>query len=156
MEHTSEVLHHEGHVHHDAEAGKKEVKKITLYLSVLTILELIVGYYMYSAKIEEGAFRSFLKTLIIIMMMWKATYIVGYFMHLKHEIRNFLMTIVVPLFLFIWFIIAFLADGHSYNNLRNKYDKAYVERSKMKMEVKEHESHEKEHAAGEEKTGELH
>jgi hypothetical protein len=29
------------------------------------------------------------------------------------------MTIVVPLILFVWFIIAFLADGESWKNLRN-------------------------------------
>lgn len=30
-----------------------------------------------------------------------------------------MMTIVVPLVLFVWFIIAFLADGNSWKNLRN-------------------------------------
>jgi hypothetical protein len=40
-------------------------------------------------------------------------------MHLGDEIRNFIMTIVVPLLLFVWFIIAFLADGDSWKNLRN-------------------------------------
>ena len=40
-------------------------------------------------------------------------------MHLGDEIRNFIMTIVVPLVLFVWFIIAFLADGNSWKELRN-------------------------------------
>ena len=40
-------------------------------------------------------------------------------MHLGDEIRNFIMTIVVPLVLFVGFIIAFLADGNSWKNLRN-------------------------------------
>jgi hypothetical protein len=40
-------------------------------------------------------------------------------MHLGDEIRNFIMTIVVPLILFVWFIIAFLADGNSWKNMRN-------------------------------------
>jgi hypothetical protein len=31
------------------------------------------------------------------------------------------MTIIVPLMLFVWFIIAFLADGDSWKNLRNTY-----------------------------------
>jgi hypothetical protein len=42
-------------------------------------------------------------------------------MHLGDEIRNFIMTIIVPLMLFVWFIIAFLADGDSWKNLRNTY-----------------------------------
>jgi hypothetical protein len=37
------------------------------------------------------------------------------------------MTIVVPLMLFIWFIIAFIADGNSYKKLRNTYDLHFKE-----------------------------
>ena len=42
------------------------------------------------------------------------------------------MTIVVPLMLFIWFILAFLGDGNSYKNLRNKYDPYYKEKTSGK------------------------
>jgi len=42
-------------------------------------------------------------------------------MHLGDEIRNLIMTIVVPLLLFIWFIAAFLWDASSWKNLRNEY-----------------------------------
>jgi hypothetical protein len=56
-------------------------------------------------------------------------------MHLGDEIRNMIMTIVVPLMLFIWFIIAFVYDGNSYKNLRNNYDK-YFHESTMPAEHK--------------------
>lgn len=65
-------------------------------------------------------------------MLAKAFYITAYFMHLGHELRNMIMTIVVPLGLFIWFIIAFLYDGSSYKNLRNEYDKGFQERTTKK------------------------
>jgi cytochrome c oxidase subunit IV len=45
------------------------------------------------------------------LTLLKAGYIVAIFMHLGDELRNFLITIMIPLVLFIWFIIAFLADG---------------------------------------------
>jgi cytochrome c oxidase subunit IV len=132
------VVHHEGH----ADNTKKEIVRITIYLSILTLVELVIGFYMYKAAIEEGLFKHFLKGVIVVLMMWKAIYIVGYFMHLKHEVRNLIMTIVVPLFLFIWFIIAFLADGNSYKNLRNKYDRFHVEKAAMKALPQEgHEAH---------------
>ena len=35
-------------------------------------------------------------------------------MHLGDEVRNLIMTIVVPLLLFVWFIAAFLWDGDSW------------------------------------------
>jgi hypothetical protein len=53
-------------------------------------------------------------------------------MHLGHELRNMIMTIVVPLGLFVWFIIAFLYDGNSFKNLRNTYDPSYKERTMEK------------------------
>jgi hypothetical protein len=78
------------------------------------------------------------KITIIVLMLAKAYYIVGYFMHLKHEVRNLIMTIIVPLALFIWFIAAFLYDGNSFRNLRNNYDRHFNEQSKVKVQPKEH------------------
>lgn len=137
MDNTASVHHHEEH----AGGGTKEIKRITIYLSVLTIVELIIGYYMFKAELADGFFKHFLKGVIIVLMMWKAMYIVGYFMHLKHELRNMILTIIIPLFLFIWFIIAFLADGNSYKNLREKYDPYHVEKAKLPAPA--HEGHEK-------------
>ena len=67
------------------------------------------------------------KGAVCILTLAKAYYIVSVFMHLGDEIRNMIMTIVVPLLLFVWFIGAFIWDGSSYKNLRNKYDAHYKE-----------------------------
>jgi hypothetical protein len=91
--------------------------------------------------------RLAIKGSIVILMMAKAFYIVAYFMHLKHELKNLIMTIVVPLGLFIWFITAFLYDGNSFRNLRNTYDPYFKERSTIKVEKKE-EGHGAGHEAG--------
>jgi cytochrome c oxidase subunit IV len=48
----------------------------------------------------------------------KAFFIVAEFMHLRHEVKNLIMTILIPLLLFVWFVIAFLADGDSWKNMR--------------------------------------
>ena len=122
---------HEEH-HHDTVA---EIKKVTLILSVLTIVELILGFWMIG--ITAPASRLAIKGVIVILMMAKAFYIVAYFMHLKHELKNLIMTIVVPLALFIWFIAAFLSDGNSFRNLRNNYDPHFKEQATIKVEAKE-------------------
>jgi len=142
MEHTHEVHgeHHGG--------GTKEVIKITIFLTVLTLVELAIGFYMYKAALPDTFFKHFLKGVICILMLWKAFYIVAYFMHLKHELRNMIMTIVVPLLLFVWFITAFLYDGNSFRNLRNTYDRHFKESSSVKAPVQEHET---EHKEGEKK-----
>jgi hypothetical protein len=44
---------------------------------------------------------------------------------------------VVPLGLFIWFITAFLADGNSFKNYKNKWDQSHHDRSKEKMQTQE-------------------
>jgi len=113
-----------------------EIKKVTIILSVLTIVELILGFWMIG--MESKALVLGVKGTIIILMMAKAFYIVAYFMHLKHEVKNLIMTIVVPLTLFIWFIVAFLADGNSFRNLRNTYNPYYKEQSTIKVEQPAH------------------
>jgi len=124
--------------HGDYAAIKKEIWKITWILSILTLIELSLGFWMYLKPEMSHTMKWALKGAIIILMLAKGFYIVAYFMHLKHEIRNLIMTIVLPLILFIWFIIAFLYDGHSYNQLKNNYDRHYHEQSKVKAITTEH------------------
>jgi cytochrome c oxidase subunit IV len=134
MENIQEVTHHH---HFDREASKKEVIRVTIILTVITLIELALGFWLMS--IEAQFLRHLIKGFICIFMLAKAFYIVGYFMHLKHELRNMIMTIVVPLLLFVWFIIAFLADGNSYKELKNKYDAHHLEESKTKVAPPVHE-----------------
>jgi cytochrome c oxidase subunit 4 len=118
------------HHHSDDATFKKRVKRTTIILSVVTVIELAFGLIIYNLH-KGNADRDFLilmiKGVVCILTIAKAYYIVSVFMHLGDEIRNMIMTIVVPLALFIWFIIAFIADGNSYKNLRNKYDLHFKE-----------------------------
>jgi cytochrome c oxidase subunit 4 len=117
--------------HHTEDAVfKKRVRKTTILLSIITGIELGIGLTIYT--IHKGDNPSHLlvlmfKGMVSILTLAKAYYIVSVFMHLGDEIRNMIMTIVVPLMLFIWFITAFILDGNSYKNLRNRYDKHFKE-----------------------------
>ena len=109
--------------HHEP-GGKEVVSKIiktTIILSVITIIELGMGLGMYAIPMAAGL-KLFLKGVIVILSLAKAFYIVGVFMHLGEEVKNLIMTIVVPLLLFVWFIAAFLYEGNSWKNLRNTYN----------------------------------
>ncbi len=131
------------HTHTDQEAHNKEamaeIKKVTIILSVFTIIELILGFWMIG--MTSVGLKLAVKGTIVILMMAKAFYIVAYFMHLKHEVKNLIMTIVVPLMLFVWFIAAFLWDGNSFRNLRNNYDPYFKEQATIKVEKKEEGEH---------------
>lgn len=117
MEHSTTF---EANAVHDNPGGTKEIWRTFWILLGLTIVELILGYILIG--VESHGARLTLKGFIIILMLAKAFYIVAYFMHLKSEIRNLIMTIIVPLALLIWAIIAFLYEGNSYRNNRNTYD----------------------------------
>jgi cytochrome c oxidase subunit IV len=123
----SEVTFH----HHVSDAEfKKRVKKTTILLSILTVIELGIGltiYTMHKGENPSHLLVLMFKGLVCILTLAKAYYIVSVFMHLGDEIRNMIMTIVVPLMLFIWFIAAFIIDGNSYKNLRNQYDPHFKE-----------------------------
>jgi cytochrome c oxidase subunit IV len=116
-------------VHH-APGGDETVKRIiktTVILSVITLIELALGfwiYFMHKSPDYSHSFVLFLKGVIVILSLAKAFYIVGVFMHLGDEIRNLIMTIVVPLLLFVWFIAAFLWDGDSWRHLRNTHGRS--------------------------------
>ncbi len=123
------------HQHADDGSFKKKVIRTTVILSIVTVIELGLGLLLYALDLPDDFRRLLIKGIIIILSLAKAFYIVSVFMHLGDEIRNMILTIVVPLLLFIWFIIAFIADGNSYKNLRNNYD-PYFKESTMPKEKK--------------------
>jgi cytochrome c oxidase subunit IV len=104
-------------------SGTGRIWKIFWLLSAVTVVELILGFglarHWYGSPETSHGPILFVKGVICILSLAKAYYIVSVFMHLGDEIRNMIMTIVVPLCLFIWFIAAFLWDGGSWKNLRN-------------------------------------
>ena len=94
-----------------SEGSKKQIKRIwmiTLYLTIITIVEVSFGLWdHHTGMFNKGVLNAF----FLILTVFKAYLIVDVFMHLGDEVRNFVMAIIIPLTLFSWFIIAFLADG---------------------------------------------
>lgn len=138
--------------HHEArptEEFNRRIRKTTILLSVITIIELAIGLTIYT--IHKGADPNMtlvlmFKGMVCILTLAKAYYIVSVFMHLGDEIRNMIMTIVVPLLLFVWFITAFLWDGNSYKNLRNDYDSHFKEKTYTEKPIAPPPAHEGEHS----------
>ncbi|MBA2500005.1 MAG: cytochrome C oxidase subunit IV family protein [Chitinophagaceae bacterium] len=131
MEQSSEYQEITYHPEHGStDDFKKKVKRTTIILSVITLIELGLGLTIYAMNLSHSHFVVLLiKGIIVILTLAKAFYIVAVFMHLGDEIRNMIMTIVVPLMLFIWFIAAFLWDGSSWKNYRNTFDPSFKERT---------------------------
>jgi cytochrome c oxidase subunit IV len=135
MENHSHTVSPEITYHHEPSEGTGRIWKTTIILSVLTLIELSLGLLMYATDFPHWA-DMFIKGVIVILTLAKAFYIISIFMHLGDEIRNMIMTLAMPILLFVWFIAAFLWDGSSFRALRNRYDRYYKERSIEQNEVK--------------------
>ena len=136
-----------GHTAAHAEEHSFDTKAIwrTFWiLLVITVVELILAILHYSTGFPP---KLLLNGVFVILTLAKAFYIVAEFMHLRHEIKNMIMTIAIPALLFLWFLAAFLWDGDSYRNLRNRYDRHHKEQS---TPTKSPDGHEQQ------KPGELH
>jgi cytochrome c oxidase subunit IV len=113
----SGVMNH----HHDIKSAESKAQvrriwKITLWLSVITILEVAVGLWAHHA----GTFSKVgLAFYFLALTVVKAALIVRVFMHLGDEKKTFVMAVIIPLSLFVWFIIAFLADGDFWLRMNN-------------------------------------
>lgn len=131
MDTTAHTEHHQ-HTGHASEPtfSTKAIWRTFWILLIITCVELTVGMFVAP---HFHNFKLAFNILYIILTLAKAFYIVAEFMHLGHEIRNLVMTIIVPLMLFIWFVISFLWDGDSYLNARNAYDPYKREQNKVKV-----------------------
>jgi cytochrome c oxidase subunit IV len=129
MEKTETTQTHHGHG--EPSFDRKAIIRTFWILLGITCVELIVGMFIAP---NFPSLKLMFNVLYIILTAAKAFYIIAEFMHLRHEIKNMIMTIAVPALLFIWFIAAFLWDGNSYKNLRNNYDPHHKEQSTKKAE----------------------
>ncbi|GAA3915124.1 hypothetical protein GO495_18715 [Chitinophaga oryziterrae] len=112
MEHTHTAVVHDEHGH---DASTKSIWRTFWILLAITIFEVGLAF---SFLEWHWMPRLFLNSIFVGLTILKAFFIVAEFMHLRNEIRNLIMTILIPLMLFVWFIIAFLADGDSWKNMR--------------------------------------
>ena len=125
--------------HHEPEFSTKPIWRTFWILLGITMVELILA----TIHLKTGFPPKYvLNGMYLILTCAKAFYIIAEFMHLRHEIKNLIMTIAVPALLFVWFMIAFLWDGNSFKTLRNRYDPYHLEQSTIKTPPAEGEGHE--------------
>jgi cytochrome c oxidase subunit 4 len=86
-------------------AQRKLIWKTFWILLILTALEFLIAFTM-----DHG----FLKiTIFILMTFVKAFYIVGEFMHLKHEVKALIWSIVLPMIFIVWLLVALVIEGEA-------------------------------------------
>ncbi len=98
----------------ESKAQVKKIWKVFWILLIITVVEVVIGMF-FSHSMPKGLVNFFFLALTIL----KAGYIVSIFMHLGDEVRSFISTVLIPLVLFVWFIIAFLSDGFFWLRMNN-------------------------------------
>ncbi len=92
-----------------------------IILLLITLGEVGVALLGNGHLIEGFAITKWIMVPVMIAMsLYKAYYIVSIFMHLGHEVRSMAMSVVLPMLLLVWAVIAFLWEGDSARNNRNR------------------------------------
>ena len=103
------ATHHEQDFNTTAEVPKPQTKAIWrtfIILVALTAVEFIFAFTMEASTVRNSIF--------IILTIFKAFYIVGEFMHLKHESKVLIWSILLPMALVTWLMVALIAEGSYY------------------------------------------
>ncbi|GAC1374817.1 MAG: cytochrome C oxidase subunit IV family protein [Hymenobacter sp.] len=69
----------------------------------ITGVEFIFVFLMHPSTLRNSIF--------IVLTIFKAFFIVGEFMHLKHETKGLIWTILVPMALLVWLLVALVTEG---------------------------------------------
>lgn len=110
--------------HHTYEEAKKFAYFGLKLLAIVTVIEVIIslfgkGYLGW----EEAYYLTWVHYvcggIIIILSLYKAYFIVFNFMHLGTESKSMIRTVLLPLTLLFFAIIAFIWEGSYWNNSRS-------------------------------------
>lgn len=112
MEQRDDIIEYSLYNHHSEEEGKKirkKIWKVTLYLSLITIFEVLCGLLV---KQGTGIGWQAIKVTFIVLTVVKAGYIVMTFMHLGDEKKALKWIVLLPYLIFIMYLIFIgLAEG---------------------------------------------
>lgn len=81
----------------------KRIWQVAGLLAVVTGIEFLIAFTMPANILRVSIF--------IGLTIVKAFYIVADFMHLRHEVKTLIWSILIPLIFIVWLIIALLMEG---------------------------------------------
>lgn len=88
----------------------KQLVRVAVILGVVTAFEFLVAFTIGAGLLKTSIF--------VAMTIVKAFYIVGEFMHLKHEVKLLIWSILLPMIFVVWLLIALIYEGGSILEVR--------------------------------------
>lgn len=108
---------------HDYTFAKKIALKTIIILAVVTVAEVLIALTGKGYIIEGYHAPKFLmNSLMIGLSLYKAYLIVFEFMHMKYEAKGLMLSVLLPVILLVWAIIAFLHEGTAWKGNRTKIE----------------------------------
>jgi len=102
------------------ESNTKLIWQVFGFLSLVTIIEVILGIIKpHGLHFTNFWGTSLLNWIFIILTIVKAAGIMWYFMHMNHERKNFVNSIILPLIILIPYLVTLLLieGGYLYDTL---------------------------------------
>ena len=109
--------------HMTYEQSKSVAFKLIIVLAIITVIEVLIALV---GKGYIGGFHAPVWAMAIAMIalsLYKAYKIIYEFMHLGHEAPGMLKSVLLPVLLLIWAIIAFFWEGSYWGESRAGIDK---------------------------------
>jgi cytochrome c oxidase subunit IV len=114
-----------------AHQSYEDQKKLVFYglklLGIITIVEVVFalfakGHIVPSVTFgKDGGFGQAIYMLAMISAsLYKAYFIVFFFMHMAHEVRGLMLSVLLPTLLLVWAIIAFFQEGSEWGRSREQ------------------------------------
>lgn len=111
-----ETIHNEEHPQVTVIPPDKE--KIRKLWKVALILGIITAFEFTIAFLVPHEFKDTRVWLFICMTIIKAAYIVGEFMHLRHEAKVLIWAVLIPMTFVVWLLIALVYEGMAIADVR--------------------------------------
>lgn len=121
--------------HQTYEEQKALVFKGLMLLGAITIVEVVIallakGHLVHGIKFTEGFGHYLYMLLMIGFSLYKAYFIIFFFMHMAYEVRGLALSVLLPTTLLVWAIIAFFQEGSSWGARREQIQEKNEERIK--------------------------
>ncbi|HEX9651722.1 MAG TPA: cytochrome C oxidase subunit IV family protein [Cyclobacteriaceae bacterium] len=88
----------------------RQLVRVAIILGIVTGLEFLVAFTFHSGPLKTSIF--------VAMTIIKAFYIVGEFMHLRHEVKMLIWSILLPMMFVVWLLITLIYEGGSILQVR--------------------------------------
>jgi len=108
---------------------EKAIRQVYVGLGILAVITLIeVGVSLFGkghlvSGVEDNKWVIIIAALLIIgLSLYKAKFIIYEFMHMRYEVPGLVRTVLLPVVLLLWAIVAFFWEGSAWKARRAQID----------------------------------